>query len=226
MRRFITCVGRTLGSAAALALAVGCSHESRPAETPAVGTSSPPFESNVPPAPPGTPGADKGTTITPEPTPGQPAQPGKEAQPGQPDAYTAPGAIAPPSQAGTTGDSEHMLCNTLATEAKLRVEDVQNGVAIVFTPKAGHDLSAVRDDAHQIETSIHQPGTSGGQSSQSCGLLSVGRLPSVTTTITEGMSTVRLVMTTSNPSEIKDLRRNARDQVSEISKMPGSQKQP
>ena len=46
--------------------------------------------------------------------------------------------------------------------------------------------------------------------------MSLGRLPSVSTQITEGVNTVRIVVTTSNPPEIRDLRRAARDQVSNL----------
>jgi hypothetical protein len=108
------------------------------------------------------------------------------------------------------------MCITLAKEAKLKVEDVRNGVAIVMTPKAGKELSIVRDDARKLELAIHQAGSPQGET---CGLFGLGRLPSVTTSLTEGMNTVRILMTTSNPGEVKELRHQAREQVDEMSKM-------
>ena len=112
------------------------------------------------------------------------------------------------------GESERQLCDTLAASAKLRVEDVQNGAAIVLTPKGGHDISSIRDEAHRADTMFHQHA---GEGTEACGLFSLGRLPSVQTSVTEGKKEVRILVTTSNPAEVKDLRRVAREQVQNLS---------
>ncbi len=219
MKRSITCFAWTLGSAALIALAAGCSRESRAPQTP-TGTTSPTFESNVPPAPPPpgreqppAPGYESGVTGQPSPPPPSPPPP-----------LAAPGEIGTPPggsergmeqpQAAPAGENERQVCDALASSAKLHVEDVQNGAAIVAVPKAGHDLSAVRDDAHRIESTVKQhPPSEPGPAGEACGIFSIGRMPGVTTTVVEGPSSVRIMMTTANPAEVRDVRRIAREQV-------------
>jgi hypothetical protein len=106
----------------------------------------------------------------------------------------------------------------LSTSAKLKVEDVQNGVAIVMTPKHGHELGALRDEAHRMDTMVHQQPQGGAAGHETCGLLSIGRLPGVSTSVTEGRKDVRVLMTTPNHAEVKDLRRIAREQVNNLGK--------
>lgn len=143
----------------------------------------------------------------------QPSQPGQQgALPGQQGAQGQ--AQTPPANepTATAGGNEREMCESIATAAKLHVEDVQNGVAIVMLPRQGTTLSNLRDDAKKLEQTIqeHSQPQAGGEP---CGIFALGRLPSVKTSMTEGKSTVRLVMTTTNASEIRDLRRMAREQV-------------
>jgi hypothetical protein len=227
MKRSITCVGMTLGSAALIALGAGCSHESRPTQTPTAGTTSPTFESNVPPSPapaaPQPPGSDMGTMNQPTPggTSGQIGQApsGTQGEPAAPSGGTRWQQEQPSTTAGG-GENERQLCDAVANGAKLHVEDVQNGVSIVIVPKAGHDLATVRDNARRLETSMRQ--LSGVEANpaagESCGLYSIVKLPSVTTALTEGPSSVRILITSPNPTETKDLRRMAREQVTNLSK--------
>jgi hypothetical protein len=235
MRRSMTCVGWTLGSAALLALGLGCSRESPPPEVPA-GTPSPPFESNVPPGPapamPEPPGANPAPLA-----PGSIPETGPMGQAGQPPQPPPPPRTqfepaAPPEAMqhrteqpapAASGANEHQLCDALASGAKLHVEDVQNGVTIIAVPRAGHDLANVHDDAQRIASALRQrPAAEGQATGDACGLFSVARQPDVMTTITDGRASVRIVMTTSNPAAIHDLRRAARDQVTSLSKMaPG-----
>jgi hypothetical protein len=237
MKRSITSVGLTLGTAALLALAAGCSHE-KPAQTPASSTTSPTFESNVPststqpgamgqqpgsqpgqlgtqPYQPGgqqfQPGAEPGQVGVQQPQPsGQPYQPGA-----QPSPY--PGQ---PSASETPPLNERALCDKLATGAKLRVEDVQNGVAIVLVPKAGTNLSTVRDNARDFEQAFQPQGGVVPEASagEACGLFSLARLSGVMTSITEGANSVRIILTTSNAGDLKDLRRNTRDEINALNK--------
>jgi hypothetical protein len=118
------------------------------------------------------------------------------------------------------GETEHMLCDALANDAKLRVEDVKNGAVIVAVPRTGHDISAIRDDAHRLETSMHQRTHETGISAESCGLFSISRLPGVNVSVIEGKNAMRILFTTANPAEVKDLRRIAREQVSSMKAAP------
>jgi hypothetical protein len=245
MKRTIKHVGLTFGSAALIALGVSCQRESRPAQAPEGGA-----PSTVEPGPgaarPAPLGPEMGTIEAPSGRQGTPAQPGptgqygdqtgaegrqRGAQPGaeQPGGMGAGmGGAAQPGQReeqpqAAGAPSERALCDALSGVAKLHVEDVQHGVVIVAVPRTGTHLSTLRDDARRIEGAIHQ-GPSAGGAAESCGLVSVGRLPGVTTTITEGANSVRIVMTTSSLSDVKELRRHARDQVSALIKAPPTEK--
>lgn len=225
MKRSITCVGMTLGSAALIALGAGCSRGNRPAETPAAGTSSPTFESNVPGSPETAPPPPPAGPETAPPLPAPPARPGQppaggstfQPETGGPGAQAAP---EPPSAMGPK-ESERQMCDALAAGAVLHVEDVQNGVAIVAIPKVGSTLSSVRDDTQRIESTMRQHAAGAAPSAPSgeaCGLFAVARLPGVTTTLTEGTKTVRIILTTTNPAGVRDLRRLTRERVQNIVK--------
>ncbi len=219
MKRSVTCSATTLASAALIALGVGCSHESPPAQVPPAGTTSPTFESNVPtpPAPP-PPGPEMGAPAhPPPPAAGAPPPP----PPGEMVAPPPPSTPQePPAGATGGGENERQMCDELAGAAALHVEDVQNGVAIVMTPKAGHDLASVRDDARRVETTMRQRGgvETAPAPGTSCGLFSVTQMPGVTAQLVEGAKRVRIVLTTPNPAEVKDLRRVTRDQVQSLGK--------
>src|SRR5262249_14000549 len=135
-----------------------------------------------------------------------------------------PGTEAPTPSAPTAGESERQLCDALASGAKLHVEDVQNGVAIVAVPRTGHDLSSVRDDARRVEDMMKKHTVASAPGPDTCGLFAISRLPSVNTTLSEGASSVRIVLTTSNAAEVKDLRRIARDQVGSMTKPHGGKR--
>ncbi|MFT3775602.1 MAG: hypothetical protein QM820_60415 [Minicystis sp.] len=135
---------------------------------------------------------------------------------------------------GATGAAmnERALCDALAAGARLRAEDVQNGVAIVAVPKGGTQLSSVRDDARRLESAIRTGSTGEGaagaqqgtRSGETCGIAELGRLPSVTVQVNEGTNSVRILMTTSNNNEVRDLRRIARDELNALTKAQGGQK--
>ena len=92
--------------------------------------------------------------------------------------------------------------------------------AIVAVPRTGHDLSAIRDEAHRIESTMHQHTPEAGPGPEACGLFTIARLPNVNVATIEGKNAVRILMTTSNPAEVKDLRRIAREQVSTMARTP------
>ena len=132
----------------------------------------------------------------------------------------APHGTEQPSAAGGN-ENERQLCDALAGDAKLHVEDVQHGVAIVAVPRTGHDLSTLRDDSHRIESTIRQHGPETGPGPEACGLFAIARLPSVDVSVAEGTNSMRILMTTSNSAEVKDLRRLAREQVSSMKASKG-----
>jgi hypothetical protein len=219
MKRSVTCLGMTLGSAALIALGVGCSRASRPAQAPPAGTTSPTFESNVPPtpAPPPPPGPEMAAPAPPPPAAAPPPPPEMGA-PTQPSTPPEPPMGATGAAGG--GENERQMCDALAGAAVLHVEDVQNGAAIVMAPKTGHDLASVRDEARRIETTMRQRGTveTAPAPGTSCGLFSVAQLPGVSAQLIEGAKRVRIVLTTPNPAEVKDVRRLTRDQVMSLGK--------
>jgi hypothetical protein len=212
MKRSLKFMAWTTGAVSLLAAGLGCSHETPPAQTPAPeGKTSPPFESNVGPgqaAPP--PAPEMGTPSTPP-----PAEPPKAEM--QPPGISAP----PPSPAPMAGaDDEHELCNTLSNAAHLKVTDVQNGVTIVMTPKGNTDLPTLHEDARRIDDAIHAAPGREATGAGSCGLFTLGRLPGVHTQIVDKTGSVVMMITTTNPAEIKDLRRQTRDEVDHLGKSP------
>ena len=157
----------TLGSIALLALATACSKESRPAREP-----SPTFESRIgestAPAPNaqdvhehgamGTmPGVTPGQTSVPrEPGAIPPSQsPGVDRTP-MPGSSTDTSLGAPSGSTPDTGAIEPMIneremCDELKIGVNMRIDNVQEGAAIVITPKTGTDLAVVRERAQKIE---------------------------------------------------------------------------
>ena len=239
MKRTVKLMSVTFGATALLSLGVACSSRQTPAPSVGAGSSSEPAT--------GTSGQSGATSEMG--TPGQSSMGsmggaqgsmnGQQGQQGQQGSDSQQGALGSglggtmgqgdtgttPPHAGSTNDKA--LCEGLASSAKLRVEDVQNGIAIVAVPKQGSNLASVRDGARRLESSIHgAEGMHGGQATgESCGIAQLGRLPSVTTAVTEGANSVRIVMTTTNPSEVKDLRKMGRDEIGSLMKSAGGHQQ-
>jgi len=244
MKRSIKSVGMTFGLAALLPLAAACSHKPAQAPSSEAPSANEPGASTemTPPAQPGAMGQQTAPAPAPQPpggerigetqpnAAGQPQQQGLGSGVGAPEAQqAAPPQQAAPGQmplAGPAGENEKMLCNDISTSAKLRVEDVQNGVAIVLVPRAGKDLATVKDEARRLEGTMRNAAAheqAAGGVRETCGLAELGRLPNMTTTIIEGPRSARIVMTTTNGAEVKDLRRMARDEVNDLNKA-GKQK--
>jgi hypothetical protein len=222
-----------VGGVALMALA-GCSRNEPPKQP----TSSPTFESDVgtsPPsapgqptapeqpeaAPPGTPSGSpespQGTTPREGPSPGQPGDSGAGRPPTGHDAageHRGPGsspqgATAPGTEV-TPMPTERELCDTLTRDARLLVEDVQGGVTLVLKPRPGRDLSMLREQARQIERRTeHNAGSSIGPS---CVIFAIGR-GGATTAIAESPDAVRILITTSDPSQVQSIRRQIREFV-------------
>ena len=134
---------------------LGCSHESRPAQAARRDELA---DVRVQRAPAGTPPAPPSRARSSRPCPrarsAGPSTGGADAHAARRAAGSArDGSSRRPPAAG---ESERQLCDALAGDAKLHVEDVQHGVAIVAVPRKGHDLSAIRDDAHRMESAMRR----------------------------------------------------------------------
>jgi hypothetical protein len=119
----------------------------------------------------------------------------------------------PPVAAAPAPETERQLCDALAGHAKLRAEDAPRGVVIVVTPRTARETPVMLDDTRRLDAMMRLHTTEAGPIGETCGLFMIGRLPGVTTKITEGANTTRILMTTVRPAELKALRRIAREQV-------------
>jgi hypothetical protein len=128
---------------------------------------------------------------------------GNEPAPGD----RAPGAMSAPL-------SERGVCAALSQDAILRIEDVQGGVAIVMTPRAGADLDAVRLDAHAVEKAASPAAAQKGEqpSGERCELLEIGRQAG-TTSMVEGPGEIRILMTSPDAATTRTVRQRAHDYV-------------
>ena len=239
MKHTISWLRAAIGPAALIPLAVACSH--RQAEAPSVGIT--PENQTGMSAQTGSQQGQSGQQGTSGMTGGQGqiGQPGQYAQQGQGAGQGAGqgnfgeqgsqygsqgfGAGLGEQQQGESATSEKVACDALANSAKMRVEDVQGGVSIVVTPKAGQEFSTVRDDARRLENTFH--GAHSAQQGDTCGIAELARLPSVTAQVIEGNNNMRIQLTTTDDKEVKDLRRIARDEVNNLIKgvKSGGQKQ-
>ena len=229
MKRTMSYVKAVLAPAALIPLVMGCTpRPERP--TPMTPPAEPGAPSMEQPAQPGAEPQKPTSQMGRGEQPGRTREPqGREqqVQPQEPQLGSGLGEPERPSpQQGEPGaaTSEKAICDALAQSAKLRVEDVQHGVAIVATPKSGSNMSTVRDDARRLSAAIQQGAEPQAGRDETCGLAELGRLPSVTVQMTEGSSAVRILMTTSNPSEVRDLRRLAREEIGTM--MRGQSPQP
>jgi hypothetical protein len=120
---------------------------------------------------------------------------------GQSGTTTGPGAEA------TATISERELCDTLTREAKLHVEDVQGGVLLHATLRPSGDLSLLRDRARQLERRAGQP--SGGGGGPSCELFAIARSGAVVS-VAEAPDSVRILLTTTDPNQVRTIRKQVR----------------
>jgi hypothetical protein len=126
-------------------------------------------------------------------------------------------ATAPAPEAARP--SERSVCETLSSGADLHVEDVQGGVSVLALPKGDTNLAELLDDARRLVDLSHEP-ASATVEGEACGLIALGRLPGVRTTVNQGATSVRIIMTTQNPSEVGDLRSQVREQLSDLANTP------
>jgi len=223
-------LGRMLGATMLVALGAACSH-SQPPRTP-----SPTFESNVgettTPPPMGTtappPSEPAPSAMTP-PEPKEPKEP-KESPAPTPEMTSPGGAMgaeappagneAAPSMTPTPPPVVVMasdLCDSLTHSSSIRYEEIPGGAVLVMTPKPHETIDSVRDDARKFQTTFSQLGaqtpgmaSSPAEGTPTCELVEVvhmGASPS----ITEGPKAVRVLITTSEPSQVRAIRHSARD---------------
>jgi hypothetical protein len=214
MKRTMSYVTAVLAPAALIPLMMGCTSQRPVRPTPTTPPAEPGAPSMQQPARPAEPQGPTGQMGKGQ-IQQQPGEPGRE-QEAQPKEQLGSGLGQPERPSPEQGEqamSDKAICDALAQSAKLRVEDVQHGVAIMATPKGDADVSTVRDDARRLSATIQKGAEPHADRGESCGLAELGRLPSVTVQMSEGGQGVRILMTTSNPSEVKDLRRMAREEI-------------
>jgi hypothetical protein len=218
MNRSIGSCVLCLGAAAALALA-GCSKNEPPAKQ---ATSSPTFESNVGSSP---------TYESGQPSPQSPPGAGSNEpygagqrvseQPGQGEQGMS--SERPSAQPAPTA-SERDLCGALMHDVTLRVEDGPGGAVIEIKPRASADLPLLQRRAHEVEQRLGQS-AGAAPSGATCELFAIVR-GGATTAVSETPEAVRILITTTDPSRVRALRKQVRDFANASEKSygkPGSQ---
>ncbi|TKC99354.1 hypothetical protein [Polyangium fumosum] len=190
-----------LGAAALMTLGVGCGRGEKPAQS-AQQRPTPAFEAAAP--------AEQG-----QPSPyygqGQAGQygQGQAGQWGQGQAGQGQGG-----QAGMGMMSEQEMCSSLVQHSNLRVEDIEGGVAIIASPKAGVDLSTLRGDAIHIAYTMSPP--SGEQhaarptsAAERCALFDLGQMAGRSGLIEQG-NEIRILLLAQDASGVPNLRNQTR----------------
>lgn len=195
-----------LGSVALVMLATGCAQEQRPAQAPGRSET---FESRAPEAAQGEYG--QGYQQRPGAQPGA-QQPGMQHPMGhmehmqqQQQQQTGVGL---PAEAMT----EQQLCEQLAQDSTISVQDIDNGVRIILRPKTGRDLAAIREAAQRIEQRMQPMATAAprGDVASQCALFDVGQL-GARASIQERPDEVHLILTTTDTTNVSSLRQRARE---------------
>jgi len=187
------CVRLVLGALAISTLAVGCSREPKPAQQPRASTS-PPFEARM----------EQGRVEQGERRTMGMDQKGREQTTGQ----------GQQAQVEGVNTIEVELCDDLRQNANFTVKDVPGGVSIIARPKAGHNLSAVREAAQRIDRKV-QEGVEHGKSAPAnviCDLFAFTRNGAVMS-VSEDPNAVRILFTTTDKDYQKTLRKSAREWV-------------
>jgi hypothetical protein len=131
-----------------LLMSAGCGGSETPQQ------STPTFESRVGEA---TPRVEPAPAPAPTPSPAQ-TDPLVGGPGSSPSTAAGTGMATPPT--APSGPSEREMCDALLVDAKLQVEDIQGGAALVITPKAGGDLEALKQAARTIESKMPPAGMS------------------------------------------------------------------
>jgi hypothetical protein len=213
-------LGRDAAVAAALAvIAAGCGAEQKQAQAQAPAQS---FEAQVPE------GQLEYGTIQEQQEGGAAEQPPRAAQPGMEPGHEGMhgqkpqgehGWTTPPGAAqGETGEgaateemSEKELCMRATQGATIRVQNIERGVRIEMVPKAGTDLSEVRDTAQRIEAGLDPaaPAPRADQAEQ-CRLFDIAAL-GVDATLQEGPNRIHLLLVADDPADVEQIRQRARE---------------
>lgn len=222
-----------LGCAAVLAGSSACSHSTPEPSSPSLGTS--PGRSTIQDQTPASTGgsntAQPGFDSERETQPGT-VQPGgmQQGQPGatQPGGAPLPGSqgagvgaspqAAPGSQPGGPGTSgsvieplasinEREACDLLVSQAMLHAEPIEGGVVIVAKPRRTSDVSTVRNQMQAIHRGIERGGPASAE--VTCDLFALGR--NGVASLIETPDSIRLLVTTSDPARVPQLRRQANE---------------
>lgn len=117
-----------------------------------------------------------------------------------------------PGTMGGTNDApsaidEREACDRLTSEATLRAEVTEGGVAIVARPRRGVDLSTLRSSMQSIHRGIERGAPS--SATATCDLFSLARTGVVA--IAETPDSIRLLVTTSDAARVPQIRRQANE---------------
>jgi hypothetical protein len=117
-----------------------------------------------------------------------------------------------PGTTGSAGESgsslnEREACDLLTSEAMLRMEPIEGGVAIVAKPRRSIDMSTVRSRVQMIHRGIER--SSGGSPTTQCDLFALGR--NGTASVIETPDSIRLLVTTTDAARVPQLRRQANE---------------
>jgi hypothetical protein len=103
------------------------------------------------------------------------------------------------------------LCAALTHASALRVEDIPGGIAITMTPHAKESREVVREDAQRFQQSfaaLAAEPTDIGRTS-GCNLANLPKL-GATTSITDTGPNVRILLTSTDPTNVDTLRQELR----------------
>jgi hypothetical protein len=117
-----------------------------------------------------------------------------------------------PGTMGGTNDApsaidEREACDRLTSEATLRAEVTEGGVAIVARPRRGVDLSTLRSSMQSVHRGIERGTPS--SATATCDLFTLARTGVVA--IAETPDSIRLLVTTSDAARVPQIRRQANE---------------
>ncbi|MDC0740233.1 hypothetical protein [Polyangium mundeleinium] len=203
-----------LGAAALMTLGVGCGRGEKPAQS-AQRRPTPAFEAAAP-AEQGQPSPYYGQGQAGQYGQGQAGQYG-QGQAGQGQAGQYGQGQAGQDQGGHAGMgmmSEQEMCSSFVQHSNLRVEDIEGGVAIIASPKAGVDLSTLRGDAIHIAYTMSPP--AGEQhaarptsAAERCALFDLGQMAGRSGLIEQG-NEIRILLLAQDASGVPNLRNQTR----------------
>jgi len=115
--------------------------------------------------------------------------------------------------------SERDLCAALLVGVKLHVEDVQGGAVIAIKPRSSADFPLLQRRAQQVGQRLEQSAGTAA-SGATCELFTIVR-GGAAAVVSETPEAVRILITTTDPSRVRALRKQVRDFVDTSEKNSG-----